>query len=173
MNASNITRINRFDAILSNPKLAVAGLIGAIGLIYFYHGAGMFVFFALAYIAANLLGELLNISPRNRLTIAAALCFTLSYAMSSQALIFEGLETAMTTALAGTGDALDATVIAGFFMFVRIVIAICFIIGIVVAVSRALQGADWAPIGTALGIAVFAVVAIEMMSFMLVGGTAA
>ena len=149
--------------------LSIIGVVGSVGLIYAYHGSAMFVFFTFAYVVSNLLGEVFNISSRNRLAIAAAISFTLAYATSSQAIIFEGLETAMTTALGSTGGGVDEAVITGFFAIVRVLIGIGFVVGIIVAVSRALQGADWSPIGTALGIAVFAVVAVEMISFMLVG----
>jgi|GEM_PF-6681148 len=147
------------------------------GFIYYWYGEPMVMrIFAASVIATTMVGKIVSILFADRrinirycLIAALAITFCLSYQTATHAVIFESLETAMEDAVEATGGAVDEEAIGGFFTIMRVIIGIGFIVGITVAIVRATSGNDWAPIATALGIAIFGVISIEVMSNLLLG----
>lgn len=153
-----------------NQKVSLS--IIALGFIYwFYDEPEILTFFLASFIISLTLGSLLKLSFNHCLIIAAAITMVLSYQTAAHAVIFDSLEQAMTEVITATGGTVSTTVVTGFFAFLRVVIGIGFIVGIIMAIVRATSGADWAPVVTALGIAVFGVISIEVMSNLLVGAS--
>lgn len=103
--------------------------------------------------------------------LGISLCFT-GFEGPSHAVIFQALETAMTSVLAATGGAVSVTVVAGMFTFFRVIIVLAFITGIILAVSQGFQGNDFRPLLNSMGIGVGIVIVIEVLSNLAIGTTA-
>lgn len=105
--------------------------------------------------------------------LGITLCFT-GLETASHAYIFQTLEDAMSDVLTATGDTISEETITGLFTFFRVILGLSFVAGIVLAIVQATQGQDWRPILNAVAIGVFAVLAIEIMSNLILGtaGTA-
>lgn len=165
MNSLNLLHIN--EQMKAN-KISFGILV--FGFVYWAYGEPeILTFFAVSIAITTVIGNIFKLKFQHCLLVATAITFVLSFQTASHALIFETLEDTMTEVLTATGDSVDEGVITGFFAFIRIVIGIGFIVGIVMAIVRATSGADWTPVATALGIAVFGVISIEVMTNLLVG----
>ena len=144
--------------------------IVAFGFLYWAYGEPeILTIFAVSMAIIAVIGSIFKLKFQHCLLLATTITFVLSFQTASHALIFDTLEDTMTEVLTATGGSVDEGVITGFFAFIRVVIGIGFIVGIVMAIVRATSGADWAPVATALGIAVFGVISIEVMTNLLVG----
>ncbi len=103
------------------------------------------------------------------LIISLGITFCFSYQTASHALVFDALETATADVLDATGGTVDTGIITGLFAFFRVIVGLGFVILIAAGVFTARNGDNWGPIASAFGIAVFAIVAIEVVTNMLVG----
>ena len=146
-------------------------------IIYFAYGEPMIVsVFAVSMALAVILNYAIsfisrkNLCLKNCLIVALAMTFCVTFPSSSHAFILQNAETAMTTVLTATGGTIDTNTISGFFVFLRIIVLLGFLGGIVVAIARGSQGGEWQPIVAGLGVAVFGIIAIEVTSNMILGG---
>lgn len=99
-------------------------------------------------------------------TIVAFL-IVMGSAIPAQALLFDTAETAVTDIITAAGSNIDTAVITGIFTFFRLIVILAFIAGIIGMAYQAMQGGDWKPIFTAMGIAMGIVMAVEVLTNMI------
>ena len=100
-------------------------------------------------------------------SILIASIIVLSTAVPVQAMLFDTAETAVTDIITAAGSNIDTAVITGIFTFFRLIVILAFIAGIIGMAYQAMQGGDWKPIFTAMGIAMGVVMAVEVLTNMI------
>ncbi len=166
-----MNNINKFKsiAVAKNNRVTFC-IIAALSIFAAYYFTSLVSFFLLC-VVGSAIARLFNLNFKLILPIIIAIGFVLSIQSPSNAVIFEGLETAATSAITNTGadTGVDTTVIEGVFDLIRVIIGIVFVSAIAYAGYRAWQGENYGAIATSIFAGAMLVAAIETVSFMLVG----
>jgi uncharacterized membrane protein len=174
----NRIKLSRFDA-------ATLASIAALAIcLYFISPATLDVacFTGLLFVCCRLFQAGIDYTSRSSLPfgvlqwVAAILGLTVVFQGFGiepvNAQFFNSLESAMTDVISESGTGIDAGLIGTIFVFFRIIVILAFIVGVIVAFTQATRGNDWQPIANMLGIGIAFVIAVEIISILILGGTA-
>ncbi len=165
-----MNNINKLRLIEEGKKKATFCLVAAISIFAVCYFTSLVSFFLLCVIGGAI-AKLFKLDFKLILPIIIAIGFVVWIQPPSNAVIFEGLETAATNAITNTGadGGVDTVVIEGVFDLIRVIIGIVFVSAIAYAGYRAWQGENYGTIAASIFAGTMLVAAIEIVSFMLVG----
>ncbi|WP_143467835.1 hypothetical protein [Leptolyngbya ohadii] len=106
-------------------------------------------------------------------TATVAMLLVVAGTKPASAQFFNALEQATQEVVTASNSGIDAAVVTGIFILVRVLVVLAFVAGAVGLLVQMFRGGDWQPMLTLIGIGMAFVIGVEIISNLMLGGAGA